>query len=165
MFASTWKCIVNTSLFYPRLKLSNPNRPILLYVGNISSQCNLKAFLDIPIKGLKRLVGTGPDLYRLRHEYPYAQFIEDLSVRELAKCIAMADCFVYPSLNHESSIHLIQALVSGIPVAGYPIPPLTEIINKVQVGNCNESLERAIENAIATAIPDACVQRGKHYLS
>lgn len=59
-------------LFHPRAKTHHAvRRPVLLYVGRISREKNLPAFLDLPSEGTKYVVGDGPLLTSLRHTYQY----------------------------------------------------------------------------------------------
>ncbi len=45
-------------------------RPIFLYVGRVSIEKNIRAFLDLELEGTKLVVGKGPDLDKLKKEYP-----------------------------------------------------------------------------------------------
>ena len=78
-----WSRGVDATLFRPYGKalpaFAHLPRPILLYVGRVSVEKNLRAFLDISSPGSKVIVGDGPDLAVLKQEYPTVNFLGVLS--------------------------------------------------------------------------------------
>ncbi len=78
-----WSRGVDATLFRPYDKalpaFAHLPRPILLYVGRVSVEKNLRAFLDISTPGSKVIVGDGPDLVVLKQEYPTVNFLGVLS--------------------------------------------------------------------------------------
>jgi glycosyltransferase involved in cell wall biosynthesis len=64
--------------------------PVFLYVGRISVEKNLEAFLDLPLPGEKWLVGDGPALETLSERYPSAVFFGAKTHAELAEIYRMA---------------------------------------------------------------------------
>ena len=78
-----WSRGVDTTLFRPYGKVlrafANLPRPILLYVGRVSVEKNLRVFLDIVTQGSKVVIGDGPDLRSLKREYPSVCFLGAMS--------------------------------------------------------------------------------------
>lgn len=66
-----WSHGVDLSLFEPRegADLGVP-RPVFLYVGRVSYEKNLEAFLELDLPGSKVVYGVGPVLERLRRRFP-----------------------------------------------------------------------------------------------
>ena len=82
-----WSRGVDANLFRPYGKdlpvYSALPRPILLYVGRVAVEKNLRAFLDIDTVGSQVVIGDGPDLAFLRQEYPGVHFLGAMSGEEL----------------------------------------------------------------------------------
>ncbi len=122
-------------------------RPIQLYVGRVSPEKNIEAFLHSRHLGSKVVVGDGPALERLRTRYPDAYFVGRKSGRELAAHYAGADVFVFPSRTDTFGLVIIEALACGTPVAGYPVTGPIDILTP-ETGAMNEDLNTAIAGAL-----------------
>jgi glycosyltransferase involved in cell wall biosynthesis len=126
-----WSRGVDTDLFRPYGKdlptYSSLPRPLLLYVGRIAVEKNLRAFLDIGTAGSQIVIGDGPDLASLRNEYPRAHFLGALSGENLARHYAAADLFVFPSTTDTFGLVLLEACAAGIRVAAMPAPGPSDI--------------------------------------
>ena len=105
-------------------------RPILLNVGRVAIEKNLKAFLDADVAGTKVIVGDGPALEDLRQRYPEAVFLGPLAGEDLASAYRSADCFVFPSRTDTFGLVIIEALACGLPVAAYPVAGPLDIIGR-----------------------------------
>jgi glycosyltransferase involved in cell wall biosynthesis len=105
-----WGRGVDTDLFRPRSKLLHLDSPIMVYMGRVSVEKNVRTFLDLDIKGSKVVIGDGPDKESLEKEYPKVHFLGELHGEELAHKLASADVFVFPSLSDTFGIVLIEAL-------------------------------------------------------
>lgn len=136
-------------------------RPIQLYVGRVSPEKNIEAFLGARHPGSKVVVGDGPALENLRARYPEAHFVGRKSGRELAAHYAGADVFVFPSRTDTFGLVMIEALACGTPVAGYPVTGPVDILT-FGAGAMDEDLDNAIGAALACD-PAACVALGRSY--
>ena len=118
-----WSRGVDTDLFRPRAReaLDLP-RPIFLYVGRLAVEKNIEAFLDLDLPGTKVVVGDGPHRANLAARYREAVFLGARTGESLAGIYASADVFVFPSRTDTFGIVLLEALASGLPVAGFPVP-------------------------------------------
>lgn len=94
-----WSRGADTELFRPRKVRELGPEPVFLYVGRISVEKNIRAFLDLELPGRKVLVGGGPQLAKLKHSYPEAVFTGPKHGEDLARAYASADVFVFPSLT------------------------------------------------------------------
>src|SRR6185503_17532930 len=72
-------------------------RPVALYVGRIAIEKNIGAFLMMPWKGSKVVVGDGPSLNELKAKYKDVLFTGRKTGDELAAHYRSADIFVFPS--------------------------------------------------------------------
>ncbi len=120
---------VNTELFKPGSKtfISCP-RPVFLYMGRVSVEKNIEAFLRLDLAGSKVVVGDGPDLEKLKQQYPEAFFTGFKFGVELSQCVAAADVFVFPSLTDTFGIVLLEAMACGVPVAAYPVTGPIDVV-------------------------------------
>ncbi|HEV3042620.1 MAG TPA: glycosyltransferase family 1 protein [Roseiarcus sp.] len=126
-----WSRGVDTNLFRPYGKdlaaYANAPRPVLLYVGRVSVEKNLRAFLDVAGLGSQIVIGDGPDLAALQKQYPDAHFLGALSGEDLARHYAAADLFVFPSTTDTFGLVLLEASAAGLRIAAVPAPGPSDI--------------------------------------
>ncbi|MEB3206601.1 MAG: glycosyltransferase family 1 protein [Vampirovibrionales bacterium] len=96
-------------------------RPLFLYVGRVSKEKNLGAFLGLDLPGTKVIVGLGPDEEALKSKYPQAVFLGAKHGTELSHVYACCDVFVFPSKTDTFGLVMLEALASGLPVAAYNV--------------------------------------------
>ena len=137
-------------------------RPIYLYVGRVSIEKNIRAFLDLDLEGTKLIVGKGPDLDKLKKEYPEAKFKGERTNGELASYFASSDVFVFPSKTDTFGIVIIEALKCGLPVAAYPVAGPKDIFNGTNIGSLNNDLKKAALEAL-NSDRSACIEHAKKY--
>jgi glycosyltransferase involved in cell wall biosynthesis len=137
-------------------------RPIYLYVGRVSIEKNIRAFLDLELEGTKLVVGKGPDLDKLKKEYPEAIFKGERTNGELASYFASSDVFVFPSKTDTFGIVIIEALKCGLPVAAYPVAGPKDIFNGTNIGSLNNDLKKAALEALKSD-RSACIEHAKKY--
>jgi glycosyltransferase involved in cell wall biosynthesis len=127
-----WGRGVDLSVFRPDAPphpaLAEVRRPLNLYVGRVSAEKNIGAFLDCPCPGSKVVVGDGPALAGLKRRYPEAAFMGALHGAELASAYAAADVLVFPSRTDTFGLVMIEALACGTPVAAYPVPGPVDVL-------------------------------------
>lgn len=153
-----WARGVDTALFRPRSKETlDGARPLALYVGRVAVEKNIEAFLDLDLPGSKVVIGDGPDLARLQARYPQVRFLGLLQGEALARRVAAADVFVFPSLTDTFGIVMLEAMACGIPVAAFPVTGPIDVVRDGETGALDADLRRAIERALAIA-PDGCVR-------
>jgi len=154
---------VDTTLFRPQDKgfLLAP-RPIAMYVGRVAVEKNLDAFLALDLPGSKFVVGDGPALPSLRARYPTVRFTGFKHGEELARHLAAADVFVFPSRTDTFGLVLLEAMACGVPVAAFPVTGPKDVIQPGVTGILHEDLGRATLQALRLE-PAACVAHARAY--
>jgi glycosyltransferase involved in cell wall biosynthesis len=94
------------------------------------------------------VVGDGPARSQLTKAYPGAVFLGSRDGEALAKIYAAADVFVFPSRTDTFGLVLLEALASGVPVAGFPAAAPRDVIGVAPVGALDEDLRRACLQAL-----------------
>lgn len=146
---SIWTRGVNTSLFSPdNAKLFGTRQPVFLYVGRVSIEKNIGAFLDLDLPGKKVVVGDGPQLEQMKQRYPYVIFTGNKEGNELAQHYASATVFVFPSLTDTFGVVLLEAMASGVPIAAYPVTGPKDIVLPGVTGILDNDLRSAALNAL-----------------
>ncbi|MDR3450720.1 MAG: glycosyltransferase family 1 protein [Alphaproteobacteria bacterium] len=154
-----WSRGVDTDLFRPGGKdipvYAGLPRPILLYVGRVSVEKNLRDFLNLRKAGSKIVIGDGPDLAPLRAEFPQAHFLGSMSGDPLARHYAAADLFVFPSTTDTFGLVLLEAAAAGLRVAAKPAPGPVDLFASGAGENfavLDDDLQKAVDRALA--LPD-----------
>jgi len=144
-----WSRGVNPDFYYPREEdfLSLPH-PISMFVGRVAIEKNIEAFLSLDFPGTKVVVGDGPQLKELKDKFADAVFVGFLSGEPLARHMAAADVFVFPSRTDTFGIVMLDALASGVPVAAYPVTGPLDVITSDKVGKLDEDLTKAMSEAL-----------------
>jgi glycosyltransferase involved in cell wall biosynthesis len=150
-----WPRGVDSNIFRPRAcgALDLP-RPIFLTVGRVAVEKNLDAFLKLDLPGTKLVVGDGPARTQLAKAYPDAVFLGACGGEALAEIYAAADVFVFPSRTDTFGLVLLEALASGVPVAGFPAAAPRDVIGDAPVGVLDEDLRRACLEALECSRAD-----------
>ncbi len=151
----SWSRGVDTQLFRPYDKdldaYKNLPRPLLLYVGRVAVEKNLRAFLALKVPGSKIVIGDGPDLDMLRAEYPAAQFLGSLTGENLARHYAACDLFVFPSTTDTFGLVLLEACAAGLRIASYPAPGPVDIFGSPRTAGfaiLDTDLDQAVNYAL-----------------
>lgn len=144
-----WSRGVDIDLFKPRQeKLINHQRPIMMYTGRIAIEKNVEDFLELDIPGTKYVVGDGPQRQILEKKYPDAKFVGYKTGEELARYMAAADAFVFPSRTDTFGLVILEALACGTPVAAYPVQGPKDILTNENIGVLDNDLNQATRKAL-----------------
>lgn len=138
---------VDTTRFRPQPHTQRA-RPTLLFVGRVSKEKNIEAFLDLPIDAEKIVVGDGPFRETLEKQYPQVTFKGYKRDDELIAEFAQADCLVFPSRSDTFGLVILEAVACGTPVAAYPVTGPNDLIKNGVNGALSEDLGIAVENAL-----------------
>ncbi|MBC8026617.1 MAG: glycosyltransferase family 1 protein [Steroidobacteraceae bacterium] len=154
-----WQRGVDTNLFKPGAKdfLQLP-RPIAAYVGRVAIEKNIDAFLRMPWAGTKLVIGDGPELPRLRAQYPDAVYAGYRFGEDLTRHLAASDVFVFPSLTDTFGLVNLEAMACGVPVAAFPVTGPIDVVEDGVTGALDEDLARAALRALAID-PQKCRDR------
>lgn len=139
-----WSRGVDTDIFTPheREPLDLP-RPLFTYAGRVAVEKNLQAFLALDLPGSKCVIGDGPDLERLKQRWPEVMFAGYRFGRELARYVASADVFVFPSLTDTFGLVMLEALACGVPVAAFPVTGPVDVVKHGETGILDQDLRKA----------------------
>jgi glycosyltransferase involved in cell wall biosynthesis len=105
-------------------------RPVSLFVGRISYEKNIEAFLRLDVPGTKVVCGVGPLEASLKERYPEVRWMGILPRHELAKLYAAADVFVFPSRSETFGLVMVEAMACGTPVAAFPVDGPLEVLGE-----------------------------------
>jgi glycosyltransferase involved in cell wall biosynthesis len=144
-----WRRGVDTGLFRPRTKefLRLP-RPIAVYVGRLAVEKNVDAFLQMPWRGSKIVIGDGPERPRLESRYGEAVYAGFRYGEDLAAHLAAADVLVFPSLTDTFGLVNLEAMACGVPVAAFPITGPIDVVEDGVTGALDPDLGKAAERAL-----------------
>lgn len=158
-----WSRGVDTALFTPEQPRSlDLPRPISLFVGRVAVEKNIEAFLALDLPGSRVVVGDGPARQALQARYPDVHFLGLREGQALAAIYASADVFVFPSLTDTFGIVLLEALASGLPIAGFPVTGPLDVVADAPVGVLDNDLRRAVLGALSLS-RDACREHALRY--
>lgn len=161
-----WSRGVDTDLFKPdpnwqKMKAEKVIRAI--YVGRVSAEKNLEAFLSIRDESIvKFIIGDGPQLEEYKTKYAnsnYIYFLGRKTPEEIATLLQVQDVFVWPSMTDTFGLVVLEAMASGLPVAAFHNDVNEYIIEDGKSGYLDDNLTHAIrmafhlkkENAVARA--------------
>ena len=144
-----WSHGVDLTLFRPidGVDLNLP-RPVFLFVGRVSYEKNLKAFLDLDLPGSKLVYGVGPLLERLQREHPQVHWRGVVPRTELVRVYSGADVFVFPSHSETFGLVMLEAMACGTPVAAFPVTGPLDVLGDSDGGVLDHDLRAAALRAL-----------------
>ncbi|WP_420393115.1 glycosyltransferase family 4 protein [Acuticoccus sp.] len=146
-----WVRGVDTVTFNPDVPAALPDlpRPVFLYVGRVSVEKNIEAFLSLDLPGTKLVVGDGPARADLQARFPDAVFTGNRLGEALTAHYTSADVFVFPSLTDTWGLVQMEALACGVPVAAFPTMGPVDVIADSGTGALDWDLKRACLAALS----------------
>lgn len=134
--------------------------PVALYVGRVSYEKNIEAFLQLDMPGTKVVCGVGPLEARLKARYPQVRWLGILDRAALAQVYAAADVFVFPSRSETFGLVMLEAMACGTPVAAFPVDGPMEVLGAgggeaPQGGVLHDDLRIAAQEALAVPRSEA----------
>ncbi len=139
-----WTRGVDTQLFRPYGKeLIQHPRPVFMYMGRVAVEKNIGDFLEMELPGSKVVIGDGPDLDALKRKYPQIHFTGFKQGEDLARHLAAADVFVFPSRTDTFGLVLLEAMACGVPVAAYPVTGPIDVVVRGKTGILDDDLQEA----------------------
>jgi glycosyltransferase involved in cell wall biosynthesis len=153
-----WTHGVDLDLFEPHdVPLDLPQlqglpRPYTLFVGRVSYEKNIDAFLDLKLPGTRIVCGVGPLEAQLKARYPDVVWMGVLPRAQLAKVYAAADVFVFPSRNETFGLVMLEAMACGTPVAAFPVDGPLQVLGdgdgQSMGGVLSENLSAAVQQCL-----------------
>ena len=120
----------------------------MVYVGRVAVEKNIEAFLSLDLPGTKYVIGDGPQRRELQRKYPDVYYLGYKQGEDLARHLASADVFVFPSLTDTFGLVMLEALACGVPVAALPVRGPLDVILSEKVGCLDQDLSRAVTRAL-----------------
>jgi glycosyltransferase involved in cell wall biosynthesis len=155
-----WSRGVDLSLFQPEPRDPWPGlaRPVALYVGRVSVEKNISAFLALDLPGSKVVVGDGPQLAALRRDFPDVHFAGVKHGEALSRAYAGADVMVFPSRTDTFGLVMLESLACGTPVAAFPVTGPKDVLvgGGDAIGAVDDDLRAAVLRALAQGDRIAC---------
>lgn len=127
------------------------NKPVFLYVGRVSYEKNIEAFLRLDLPGAKVVCGVGPREAALKSQFPGVHWLGLLPREQLKHVYAAADVFVFPSRHETFGLVMLEAMACGTPVAAYPVDGPLQVLgagNNMRGGVLNTDLRQACLQAL-----------------
>ncbi|MGE3302550.1 MAG: glycosyltransferase family 4 protein [Hyphomonadaceae bacterium] len=158
---TAWSRGVDTALFHPAKRnleggvYKDLPRPVFAYVGRVSVEKNIEAFLEADLPGTKVVVGDGPARAELITKYPDAHFPGPKFGEDLARYYADADVFVFPSFTDTFGLVLLEAMAAGTPAAAFWAPGPKDLLPGSKAGVCDDDLRTACLEALKLSREDA----------
>ena len=143
-----WGRGVDTVRFRPVQSRPLHARPRLLYVGRVSVEKNIEAFLSLDIEADKVVVGDGPARAELEKRFPEVRWLGFRKGEPLVREYANADVFVFPSRTDTFGLVMLEANACGTPVAAYPVTGPKDVVVQGRNGALNEDLGTAVRQAL-----------------
>jgi glycosyltransferase involved in cell wall biosynthesis len=158
-----WSRGVDTCLFTPDNKAPLAvRRPLFAYAGRVAVEKNIEAFLRLELPGSKCVIGDGPALQEFRARYPDVRFTGYRFGEDLARHIAAADVFVFPSLTDTFGLVMLEAMACGVPVAAFPVTGPVDVVTQGVTGILDTDLRKAAIDALDLS-GDHCRQAAMQY--
>lgn len=144
-----WSRGVLTDVFTPEDPFEYAfDGPVWIYFGRVAVEKNIEAFLDLSLPGAKVVIGDGPDREHLESDYPDCHFLGYKFGRDLARHVAGADVFVFPSRTDTFGIVMLEAMACGVPVAAYPVTGPVDVVKPGVTGCLHDDLTVACSRAL-----------------
>jgi glycosyltransferase involved in cell wall biosynthesis len=143
-----WSRGVDTDRFRPCQQRALRAKPRLLYVGRVSVEKNIEAFLELDINADKVIVGDGPARSELEKRFPEVSWLGFRKGESLVHEYATADVFVFPSRTDTFGLVMLEANACGTPVAAYPVTGPKDVVIQGSNGALNEDLGTAVRQAL-----------------
>jgi glycosyltransferase involved in cell wall biosynthesis len=144
-----WTRGVDLDVFMARKPLFEDARhPVFLYVGRVSVEKNIQAFLALDLPGTKVVAGIGPELEALKKRFPEVRFVGVLDPEPLAQLYSAADVFVFPSRTDTFGLVMLEALACGTPVAAFPVQGPSDVVGGSGVAVLDDDLRKAALHAL-----------------
>lgn len=146
-----WTRGINRDTFRPHASSPFPEdwpRPIWLYVGRVSWEKNIPAFLNLSLPGTPVVVGDGPARKSLESQYKGVKWLGVRRGEQLAQCFSGADVHVFPSVNDTFGVVMLEAMACGTPTAAFPVTGPWDVIEQGVTGYTSDDLRAACMRAI-----------------
>ena len=159
-----WTRGVHLDQYYPgdKTEFTDVQGPIFLYCGRVAKEKNIEEFLKIDLPGTKAVIGDGPARRSLEKRFPNVIFCGMQKGEKLASLYRSADVFVFPSLTDTFGVVMLEAMASGLPVAGFPVTGPVDVITDDKAGCLDWDLKKAALHCLDLK-KDDCVDFARRF--
>lgn len=145
-----WSRGVDTQFFRPReTPKADHAEPVFVYLGRVSVEKNVEAFLTLSLPGKKVVIGDGPTKAEMQRRFPEVTFTGALRGESLVNALSSADVMVFPSRTDTFGLVILEAMACGVPVAAYPVMGPVDVIEHGTTGWLSEDLGEAAIHALS----------------
>lgn len=135
-----WGRGVDTELFKPVETTQQDSPPLFAYLGRVSIEKNVEAFLTLDLPGPKLVIGDGPARAMLESRFPKVRFTGVLKGASLVAELSRASVLVFPSRTDTFGLVMLEAMACGVPVAAFPVTGPIDVVTPGVTGELNEDL-------------------------
>jgi len=135
-----WGRGVDTELFKPVETIQQDSPPLFAYLGRVSIEKNIEAFLTLDLPGPKLVIGDGPARAMLESRFPKVRFTGVLKGASLVAELSRASVLVFPSRTDTFGLVMLEAMACGVPVAAFPVTGPIDVVTPGVTGELNEDL-------------------------
>lgn len=135
-----WGRGVDTELFKPVETTQQDSPPLFAYLGRVSIEKNIEAFLTLDLPGPKLVIGDGPARAMLESRFPKVRFTGVLKGASLVAELSRASVLVFPSRTDTFGLVMLEAMACGVPVAAFPVTGPIDVVTPGVTGELNEDL-------------------------
>lgn len=135
-----WGRGVDTELFKPVETTQQDSPPLFAYLGRVSIEKNIEAFLTLDLPGPKLVIGDGPARAMLESRFPKVRFTGVLKGASLVAELSRASVLVFPSRTDTFGLVMLEAMACGVPVAAFPVTGPIDVVTPGVTGELNENL-------------------------
>ena len=138
-----WGRGVDTEFFKPVETGRRESPPLFAYLGRVSIEKNIEAFLALDLPGPKLVIGDGPAREMLERRFPEVRFTGVLKGTSLVRELNRASVLVFPSRTDTFGLVMLEAMACGVPVAAFPVTGPIDVVMPGVTGELNEDLRIA----------------------
>lgn len=135
-----WGRGVDTEFFKPVETGQRESPPLFAYLGRVSIEKNIEAFLALDLPGPKLVIGDGPAREMLERRFPEVRFTGVLKGTSLVCELNRASVLVFPSRTDTFGLVMLEAMACGVPVAAFPVTGPIDVVTPGVTGELNENL-------------------------
>ena len=124
-------------------------KPIFTFLGRVTAEKNIEAFLECKLPGTKLVIGAGSSLKSLKRRFKNnTVFTGCKGGQELINLLSISDVLVFPSRTDTFGLVILEALACGVPVAAYNVQGPKDIIENGVDGFLGPNLEKNALNCL-----------------
>ena len=135
-----WGRGVDTEFFKPVETGRRESPPLFAYLGRVSIEKNVEAFLALDLPGPKLVIGDGPAREMLERRFSEVRFTGVLKGTSLVHELNRASVLVFPSRTDTFGLVMLEAMACGVPVAAFPVTGPIDVVTPGVTGELNENL-------------------------